>query len=160
MTSRLSGMAAGPSVSCALSFASVLVCGAERAAAHDPPFGSGVYTRGDQLAVRTPRGLVVSRSAQRRDFRFLCNEALGVAEFDVPSVLLQADGSMLVGTSVGLVHVSSDRCAIEPLPAFAGARVSALVRASNESRDVYAATDAGFFSSSDGAQTFEEQDPS
>lgn len=153
-------MAARPSVLCALGFASLLVCGAGRAAAHDPPSGTGVYVRGDQLVVRTGRGLVVSRSPERRDFRFLCNEALGVAEFDVPNVLLQGDGSMLVGTSAGLVHVSPDLCTIDAMPAFGGARVSALVRASNESVDVYAATDAGFFASSDDAQTFSEEDAS
>ena len=157
MTSRLSGTAAGPSVLCALSFATLLVCGTERAAAHDPPTGTGVYVRGEQLVVRTPRGLVVSRGRDLREFVFVCNEALGVADFDVPSVLLQADQSMLVGTSAGLVRVSPDLCAIDTLPAFGGARVTALVRASNQSPDVYAATDAGLFVSSDDAQTFSAQ---
>src|SRR6185312_8759178 len=43
-------------------------------------------------------------------------------------------------------------------PAFGGARVSALMRASDESAEVYAATDAGFFVSRDDAQTFSEAD--
>ena len=64
---------------------------------------------------------------------------------------------MLVGTSAGLVRVSPDLCEIETMAAFGGARVSALARGSNA---VYAATDAGFFVSSDQAQSFRVEDDS
>lgn len=137
----------------------VFACFAGRAAAHEPPSGTGVYARGAQLVIRNTRGLVASRSAERREFRWLCNEALGIAEFDAPSVVLRADSSLLVGSSQGLWLVSQDLCAIELAPALAGLRISALRADPLDSRHIYAATDRGLYESHDEGERFTQLDP-
>jgi len=124
------------------------------AEAHEPPFGTGVYTSDAGLVVRMSRGLVL-RSSERLEYRLVCNEALGVAEYDTPSVLVREDRSLLVGTSTGLRHVSADGCEIELSQAFGDTRVSALVRDPNDSARVYAATDLGFYESRDHGEHFD-----
>lgn len=135
-----------------LSAFTMAVCHVGHAEAHEPPFGTGVYGAGRVL--RMSRGLVL-RSSERLDYRLLCNEALGVAEYDTPSVLMREDGSLLVGTSTGLRHVSADGCEIEQSQAFGDARVSALVRDPNDSSHVYAASDLGFYGSHDHGAHFD-----
>jgi hypothetical protein len=155
---RLSGRAARPSVRTAFSIAGALACVAGHAAAHEPPFGTGVFSRDARLVVRTPRGLVVSSSPQRQEFRLLCNEALGVAEYDTAPVLVRADGSLLVGTSTGLVRVSADMCEVTRVLVFEQVRVSALSPDPSDSTRVYAATSAGLFESRDAGETFTKLD--
>jgi hypothetical protein len=132
----------------------IAVCFVGHAEAHEPPFGTGVYASGAALVLRMSRGLVL-RSSERLEYRLLCNEALGVAEYDTPSVLLREDGSLLVGTSTGLRHVSADGCEITPSQALGDGRVSALVHDPNDSSHVYAATDLGFYESRDHGEHFE-----
>ena len=145
-------MAAGTSVL----IASALVC-TGHAEAHEAPYGTGVYANGAALVVRMSRGLVL-RSYERPEYRLLCNEALGVAEYDTPSLLAREDGSWLVGTSTGLKHVSADGCAITLSPALERARITALVRDPHDSAHLYAATDAGFHESRDHGEHFVELD--
>lgn len=145
---RLSGMAA---------CVGVCVCLTGRAQAHEPPAGTGVYARGAQLVIRNTRGLVASR--EPRDFRFLCNEALGVAEFDAPSVIVRADSSLLVGSSTGLWRVSQDLCALEPVAAFEAQRVTALRADPHDRARIFAATDTGLYESRDEGESFTQLAP-
>ena len=151
---RLSGMAAGASV---LSAFTALCLPVGRAAAHEPPFGTGVYARGAQRVVRMSRGLVL-QSADRDDYRLLCNEALGVAPYDTPSVLMRADGSLLVGTSTGLKHVSMDGCAIDRMPQLEDTQVYVLARDRGDPTRLFAATGAGFYESRDDGEHFAKRD--
>ena len=141
----------------AFTVAGAFVCVVGHAEAHEPPTGTGVYANGNRLAVRMSRGLVL-RGSQLQDYRFLCNEALGVAEYDVPSVLVRGDGSLLVGTSTGLKHVSPDGCGIDSSPALDDARVTALVQDPHDSARVYAATAIGFYESRDQGEHFVQRD--
>lgn len=150
---RLSGLAAVTSVLSAVTLVSL----SGHAQAHEPPFGTGVYASGDRLVLRMSRGLVL-QSADPLEYRWLCNEALGVQVYDVPSVLVQEDGSLLVGTSTGLKRVSADGCEIASLPAFGDARVSTLARDPDDNARVYAATAVGFYESSDDGEHFERRD--
>jgi hypothetical protein len=155
--SRLSGMDARPSVLSALTVASLLACQGH-AAAHEPPVGTRVYTQGALLAVRTTRGLVLSRDPERHDFRLLCNEAMSVAEYDAPSVIVREDGSLLIGASQGLLRVSADLCSIEPVRAFERVRFSALVPDPHDARHLFAATSIGLYESRDAGETFAQLD--
>jgi hypothetical protein len=137
-----------------LSAFTIAVCCVGHAEAHEPPFGTGVYASNAGLVLRMSRGLVL-RSAERLDYRLLCNEALGVNEYDTPSVLVREDGSLLVGTSTGLRYVSADGCEVERSQAFGDARVSALVRDPKDRARVYAATDLGFYESRDHGEHFD-----
>lgn len=141
----------GPAFGCV-----VLASQAPGVLAHEPPVGTALYESDGRLIVRTNRGLIVDVSvdADRNDFRLLCNEALRIEEFDAPSVAVRADGSLLVGTSQGLMHISSSLCELRPLSALSGVRVTALVRDPRSDTTLYAATDAGLYVSADAGESF------
>lgn len=134
----------------------VFACLTGRALAHEPPYGTGVYARGEQLVVRNTRGLVFSRGSE---LRFLCNEALGVAEYDAPSVILREDQSLLVGSSTGLWRVSSNLCEIDRSDALPILHVNALRLAPDDSAHIYAATELGLYESRDEGQSFTQLEP-
>lgn len=140
--------------------ACALACLAQpgRALAHDPAAGSAVYERGDQLVIRTGRGLIANVDDERRDYRFVCNEAMQVADFDAPSVILRSDRQLLLGTSQGMLRVSPDLCEWRSLPAFEGVHVAALARDPTTDRRIYAATGLGLYVSTDEGDSFEPLD--
>ena len=112
---------------------------APHAQAHDPPRGTGVFQDGPKLLLRTNRGLVASADGAH-DYRLLCNEALGIETYEVPSLLSRPDGRWLIGTSHGLMLASADFCTLEPFAPLATAPIAALVRDPNHAEVVYLTT--------------------
>jgi hypothetical protein len=117
----------------------LLVLMSSRALAHDLPRGTGVFQQGSRLLVRSTRGLLtgVERTG---DFRLLCNEALGIETYEVPSIVPRADGRWLIGTSHGLLLASADLCSLDPLPPLGTTPIGALAQDPSDSDVIYATT--------------------
>jgi len=94
-------------------------CVAKSAAAHAPPQATGIQWfadgDGERALVRTNRGLIVEGRSPRT-FRILCNDAFEASLAEVPPVVIQSDGSLLLGTyQSGLVFSTADRCNFQPV---------------------------------------------
>jgi hypothetical protein len=94
--------------------------GGAPALAHPPPLGTGLWwvpappdTTGsarERLVIRTPRGFVLESPATN-DFRFLCNEALGVQDGEDASLAVLNASVLLVTTFArGVLRGSADGC--------------------------------------------------
>ena len=92
-------------------------CVVRTAAAHAPPRANGIQwitgTTRDRALVRTNRGLVIEGAAGGT-FGIVCNEAFETSLVEVPPVVIEPDGRLLLGTYLGgLVRSSADRCSFE-----------------------------------------------
>lgn len=100
----------------------VAVGGRGRALAHPPPLGTGLWwvpqpsSSSERLVIRTPRGFLLE-SQTPGDFRFLCNEALGVADGEDASFAQLRGVALLVATyAKGVIRGTPDGCSWAPVP--------------------------------------------
>jgi len=138
------------------------------ARAHAPPMGTGLWwvppagkvAEHDRMVIRTPRGFLFESSATS-DFRFLCNEALGILDNEEASFSdagEAADNVLLVANwTRGLLRGSADGCNWAPVgadvtaPIFdiavattpSGPRTYAVGGAAHEGEHFWVAQDAG-----------------
>jgi hypothetical protein len=94
-------------------------CLTKTAAAHAPPLANGIqwFTDGDgartRALVRSNRGLLIEAPAGGT-FDIVCNDAFPTSLLEVPPVVVEPDGRLLLGTYLGgLVRSSPDRCSFE-----------------------------------------------
>jgi len=67
----------------------------------------------DRALVRTNRGLIIEDAAGGT-FRIVCNDAFEASLAEVPPVVIEPDGGLLLGTYLGgLIRSSPDRCSFE-----------------------------------------------
>lgn len=92
---------------------------ASPAAAHAPPQATSIQwlpgEAGERALVRTNRGFIIEDQASGA-FRIVCNDAFEVSLSEVPPVVVEADGRVLLGSYAGGLMLSSpDLCGYEPM---------------------------------------------
>jgi hypothetical protein len=140
--------------SCGLALALACCSYVLPARAHVPEArGLAVSATGDALAVTLPGFGIAYRAAPTQPFAYICNSLLFSRLTDgTPTVVLHADGSLLVGGAAGMRSLSADGC---PLPAseLSDASVVALAAQPGATQNVYALVageNAGLWRSLDG----------
>lgn len=94
-------------------------CISNPASAHAPPQATGIQwlpsDAGERALVRTNRGLIVE-ALEGGSFDIVCNDAFQASLSEVPPVVTEPQGRLLLGTyAMGLVSSSPDLCGYEPV---------------------------------------------
>ena len=126
--------------------------------AHDPPHGSGVFQSDTRTLLRSNRGLL-TQSDPNGEWRLLCNEALAIETYEVPSIVARTDGRWLIGTSHGLLVASPDLCTLAVVAPLASTPIGTLLQAADDASLVYASSARdnggnGLYESRDNGETF------
>ena len=122
-----------------LSLPLLVLASAPHVRAHEPPRGSGLFHQAGQQLLRTNRGLIVNPDGSD-DYRLLCNDALGIDTYEVPSVVPRQDGTWLIGTAHGLLVASADLCDVSALPPLDTTPIGGLAQDPSDADHLYVAT--------------------
>lgn len=113
-----------------------------RASAHATPHVVDISFAEDGYVLVANRGLIFG-DKQRKQWRLMCNEALGINTSERPSLISLPGGKLLVGTSSGLRTSSNQGCSWSGVEPFASTSVPELVRDPHAPERFYLAAYSG-----------------